>query len=88
MISKPVHGGHYGAVPSLTVLDEAGNLKFSMDFRRVYASLIEDWLGYANSQSLLSDRFETFPLFLDNLIKLSLEPLNQNIVDSITLFTV
>jgi uncharacterized protein (DUF1501 family) len=64
VIGKPVRGGHYGAVPSLTDLDEGGNLKFSTDFRRVYASLIEGWLGYADSHLLLSGRFETFPLFV------------------------
>ena len=62
VIGKRVHGGHYGSVPSLTDLDEGGNLKFSTDFRRVYASLIEGWLG-ADSKSLLSGSFETFPLF-------------------------
>jgi uncharacterized protein (DUF1501 family) len=62
VIGKQVRGGHYGAVPSLTDLDEGGNLKFSTDFRRVYASLIEGWLG-ADSKPLLSGSFETFPLF-------------------------
>jgi uncharacterized protein (DUF1501 family) len=50
-------------VPSLTDLDEGGNLKFSTDFRRVYASLIEGWLGHADSKSLLSGSFDTFNLF-------------------------
>lgn len=31
--------------PSLRDLDENGNLKVSVDFREVYASLIEQWLG-------------------------------------------
>ena len=63
VIGNRVRGGHYGGVPSLTDLDEGGNLKFSTDFRRVYASLIEGWLGHADSKSLLSGSFDTFNLF-------------------------
>ena len=63
VIGKPVKGGHYGDVPSLTDLDEGGNLKYTTDFRRVYASLIEGWLRYPDSKSLLSGDFKTFPLF-------------------------
>jgi uncharacterized protein (DUF1501 family) len=36
-------GGLYGAQPSLDDLDN-GNLKFSTDFRSVYATLLERWL--------------------------------------------
>lgn len=39
-----VKGGVYGPDPSLTDL-ERGNLKFKTDFRQVYATLIQDWLG-------------------------------------------
>lgn len=62
VIGKPVKGGHYGDAPSLTNLDEGGNLKFTTDFRRVYASLIEGWLKH-DSKSLLGGDFKTFPLF-------------------------
>ena len=63
VIGKPVKGGHYGAAPSLTKLDEGDNLAFTTDFRRVYASVTEGWLGYTDTAALLSSRFETFPLF-------------------------
>ena len=63
VIGKPVRGGHYGKAPLLTDLDENGNMKYTTDFRQVYASLIEGWLGYADSKSLLSGQFPTFPLF-------------------------
>lgn len=39
-----VRGGIYGEHPSLTDLDH-GNLKFATDFRAVYATVIERWLG-------------------------------------------
>lgn len=63
VIGKPVRGGQYGAAPSLTHLDEGDNLVFTTDFRRVYASVTEGWLGYPDTPALFSSRFETFPLF-------------------------
>jgi uncharacterized protein (DUF1501 family) len=40
-----VRGGFYGDQPSLTKLIDNGNLSFTTDFRSVYATVIEDWLG-------------------------------------------
>ena len=62
VIGKSVEGGHYGEPPSLTHLDADGNLKFTTDFRRVYASLIEGWLQH-ESKVLLGGDFKAFPLF-------------------------
>jgi uncharacterized protein (DUF1501 family) len=62
VIGRPVKGGHYGKPPSLTALDIGGNVTYTTDFRRVYASLIDGWLG-ADSKTLLSGEFESFPLF-------------------------
>ncbi len=36
--------GTIGAYPSLTDVDDNGNLKFNVDFRHVYASLFTEWL--------------------------------------------
>jgi uncharacterized protein (DUF1501 family) len=46
-----VKGGFYGAPPSLTDLS-SGNLKFKIDFRQVYTTLIQDWLGGDPAQVL------------------------------------
>lgn len=62
VIGQPVRGGHYGTLPSLTQLDEGDNLIHTTDFRRVYASLIEGWLG-VDAQQVLRGRFEGFPIF-------------------------
>ena len=43
-IGGRVKGGVYGADPSLTDL-HAGNLKYKIDFREVYASVIQGWFG-------------------------------------------
>lgn len=58
----PVGGGFYGERPSLASLDE-NNLRFTTDFRQVYASALEGWLG-APSEDVLGGRFERLPLFV------------------------
>jgi uncharacterized protein (DUF1501 family) len=40
-----VKGGRYGAMPSLTDLDRSGNLVPTVDFRSVYATVLERWLA-------------------------------------------
>ena len=62
VIGQPVRGGHYGVPPSLTALDAGDNLLHSTDFRRVYATLIEGWLG-GDAQAVLRGRFEPLPIF-------------------------
>ena len=62
VIGQPVRGGHYGTPPSLTALDAGDNLLHSTDFRRVYATLIEGWLG-GDAQAVLRGRFEPFGMF-------------------------
>jgi hypothetical protein len=40
-----------------------GNLLYTVDFRRVYATMIEGWLEHKDSAAVLRDKFETFPVF-------------------------
>ena len=63
VIGKKVRGGQYGAPPSLNNLDAGDNFEFTTDFRRVYATLIEEWIGYKNSEKILRKKFETFGMF-------------------------
>ena len=63
VVGKPVKGGHYGTPPSLTQLDAGDNLVHTTDFRRVYASVIDGWLGYRGTDQLLKGRYEAFPMF-------------------------
>ena len=45
VIGDSVEGGHYGEYPSLKSEDLIeGDLEFSLDFRSIYAELLEDWL--------------------------------------------
>jgi uncharacterized protein (DUF1501 family) len=60
---KAVKGGHYGETPSLTDLDD-GNLRHTTDFRRVYATLIKQWMGYPDVRSVLKQEFQPIALFV------------------------
>jgi uncharacterized protein (DUF1501 family) len=56
-----VRPGLVGATPSLLDLED-GDLKMGVDFRRVYASVLEDWLSLP-SRAALGRTFERLPLF-------------------------
>ena len=60
VVGTPVAGGLYGERPSLTNLDKK-NFKYTTDFRQVYATLVQDWLG-APAEEVLGGRFERLPL--------------------------
>ena len=55
LIGGAVKGGLYGEPPGLAALDD-GNLRHTTDFRAVYATVLERWLG-ADSAALLGRRF-------------------------------
>jgi uncharacterized protein (DUF1501 family) len=61
MIGAPVAGGQYGRMPSLTDLND-GNMAFTTDFRRVYATAIQSWMGHADTASVLRGPFEPLPI--------------------------
>jgi uncharacterized protein (DUF1501 family) len=55
-IGEGVHGGVYGSYPALNDLDN-GALKPNVDFRQVYATILEKWLG-ADSEEVLNGHFK------------------------------
>jgi uncharacterized protein (DUF1501 family) len=58
-----VKGGLAGTTPSLLDPDpKHGDLKVGLDFRRVYATVLEDWLGLPG-KTALGGAFERLPLF-------------------------
>ena len=63
VVGNGVKGGHYGEVPSLTKLAEGDNLAYTTDFRRVYQTLISEWLEYGGSDDILRGEFKTFDMF-------------------------
>ena len=63
IIGPSVKGGHYGKIPDLVNgLDDGDNLKYTTDFRSVYATLIDKWLQ-VDSKSILRKNFQTFDIF-------------------------
>ncbi len=57
IIGNGIKGGHWGDPVSLTDL-AAGNLKFTTDFRSVYGTVMDGWLG-APAEKLLGARYPT-----------------------------
>ncbi len=46
IIGQPVHGGMHGTYPSLREEDQLdGDLQFQVDFRSVYSTIVERWMG-------------------------------------------
>lgn len=56
-----VKGGLHGSTPSLTDLSD-GDLRHTVDFRSVYASLLTDWLRAPNTQPILRGNYPKLPL--------------------------
>ncbi|HVT90677.1 MAG TPA: DUF1501 domain-containing protein [Tepidisphaeraceae bacterium] len=54
---QPIVGKH----PSLTDLDGGGDLKFAIDFRSIYATVLQNWLE-TPSKPILGNQFPTLPV--------------------------
>jgi len=62
VVGGKVKGGLYGGDPSLTKLDQNGDLIYDIDFRSVYGTILDSWLG-ASSTDILGGTFERLPIF-------------------------
>jgi uncharacterized protein (DUF1501 family) len=60
VVGPGVKGGPVGAHPKLDDLAD-GDLKFHTDFRQVYATLLDGWLG-CDSRAVLGSKFDPVPL--------------------------
>jgi uncharacterized protein (DUF1501 family) len=60
VLGRPVHPGLLGPYPNLSDLQD-GDPRHAIDFRRVYASLLERWLGLS-SREVLGEAFEPLSL--------------------------
>ena len=61
MIGEPILGGQYGKMPSLIELND-GNMTFTTDFRRVYATAIKRFLGHDDTATVLRGEFDPLPI--------------------------
>lgn len=57
IVGGKVKGGVYGTHPSLTDLDN-GDLRHALDFRSVYATVLERWLG-RSPQGIIAGSYDT-----------------------------
>ncbi len=60
-IGTGVKGGRYGTPPSLTSLDDHGNLVHTVDFRALYATAVQGWLG-VDAEAVVGKGFEPLPV--------------------------
>ncbi len=63
VIGSKVRGGLHGAYPSLSKLDNRGNLVASVDFRSLYATVLDRWLR-GDSREILGANYEQLNLFI------------------------
>jgi uncharacterized protein (DUF1501 family) len=56
-LGNGVQRGLYGDAPDLAALVDNGNVPYTTDFRRVYATVIERWLGVPHEE-LLGQRWD------------------------------
>lgn len=60
VIGNAVKGGLVGADPILSTLDDDGDLVYGIDFRSVYGTVLDRWMGGGSAQ-VLGGSFETLP---------------------------
>ncbi len=63
-VGEHVKGGIYGTYPSLEPSEQefGGNLKFNLDFRSVYSTILEDWFGM-EPEPIVNGNFERVKFF-------------------------
>ncbi|HEY7465812.1 MAG TPA: DUF1501 domain-containing protein, partial [Dehalococcoidia bacterium] len=60
LLGNAVKGGFHGEAPSLSSLDN-GNLRYTVDFRTVYATILDRWLE-SPADDILGGHFDTLDL--------------------------
>ncbi len=61
LLGSVVQPGVHGPDPNLRDLDAGGDPKYAIDFRRVYATILDRWLG-CPGEKVLGGRFEALPV--------------------------
>ena len=63
MFGKNVKGGQYSEFPSMEEKDlEQGDVVPNYDYRGLYTSIIEDWMGL-DGKPIVDGSFEKLPIF-------------------------
>ena len=61
LMGPAVTGGRHGETPSLSSLDASGNLIHTVDYRSVYATVLDRWLE-ADADTILGAEYERLPV--------------------------
>ena len=62
VMGNPVKGGLYGEYPSLEPIDQVeGDMAYNNDFRGLYATLLDDWMG-VDPNPILGGNYEQFDM--------------------------
>jgi uncharacterized protein (DUF1501 family) len=56
-----VKGGLYGDYPNFNKIDDVGDFQHAVDFRSIYASILEKWMKVPAKDVLLGQSFELLP---------------------------
>jgi uncharacterized protein (DUF1501 family) len=56
-----VNGGLYGDYPNFNKIDDVGDFQHAVDFRSIYASILEKWMKIPAKDVLLGQSFELLP---------------------------
>lgn len=62
MVGGQISGNLYSSYPSLTNLDSSGNIQYNVDFRQVYASILDKWLDIDPS-TVLGSEYDELSVF-------------------------
>ncbi|MEQ1872100.1 MAG: DUF1501 domain-containing protein [Ilumatobacteraceae bacterium] len=62
VIGQMVKGGHYGSSPSLALPNQWDRLPHTVDFRSVYGTTLDGWLG-GGASTILNGSFENLAFF-------------------------
>jgi uncharacterized protein (DUF1501 family) len=61
LLGQPVKAGRHGPYPNLQDLDDGGDPKHAIDFRQVYATVLDQWL-VCPSEVVLGEKFAPLPI--------------------------
>jgi uncharacterized protein (DUF1501 family) len=63
ILGENMKAGLYGKYPLLNDLDDNGDLKMTVDFRRVYSTMIQEWMGFDDAKVVLKGDFKPLGVF-------------------------
>ena len=85
LVGKGIKGGLIGNAPDLDDLDGAGNMKHEIDFRTVYATILQNWFGM--EQPVVEDVLLGYNYTPLDVIESPAEPVSTETPKGIGVFT-